>query len=97
MVLIDATTNEIQITRNAEYCLVYDRPVEGAVLWRNLVDWWMEHEHATATEPEEAEEELYRRLEQSLDSEPEKMLMLAYFDTLKPALDDKLPALVPQV
>jgi hypothetical protein len=97
IVLIDATTNEIQITRNAEYCLVYDRSIEGSLLWCDLVDWWMEHENATATEPEEAEEELYECLERSLDSEPEKMLMRAYFDTLRPVLDDKLPALVPQV
>ena len=41
IVLEDATTNDIKIVKNAEYCLVYDREfLEHGLLWGELVDWW---------------------------------------------------------
>jgi len=95
IVLIDATTNDIQITKNAANCLVYDRPISGSLLWSELVDWWIEN-GATTDDVVRAGRELRQRLEQSLDSEPEKMLMRRYFVSAA-SLGDRLPALIPQV
>jgi hypothetical protein len=97
IVIIDATTNDIKITKNDEFCLIYDRPIDGSLLWTDLVAWWIESEQSTYDDPEEAAAELYARLEQSLDSDPEKMLMRQYFETLQESLGDNLPALIPQV
>lgn len=98
IVLIDATTNEIKITKHADKCLVYDRPIRGSLLWSDLVTWWMESSNSTTDEFAKAEPELRKRLEQSLgESEPEKLLMSQYFKTLRTRLGEKLPALIPQV
>ncbi len=97
IVIIDATTNDIKITKNADSCLVYDCPIPGSLLWSDLVVWWVESGKATSDNLDEAAEELYARLEQSLDSDPEKVLMRQYFETLQESLGDKLPALIPQV
>lgn len=41
IVLRDAINNDIEITKNAEFCLVYDRPVDdGGLSWKALVAWW---------------------------------------------------------
>jgi len=97
IVIMDATTNDIKITKNAEYCLIYDRPIPGSLLWSELVAWWIESGNATSDDPDKAEDEFYRRLEESLDSEPEKVLMWQYHDTLREKLGSDLPALIPQV
>jgi hypothetical protein len=42
IVLRDAVNNDIQILRNKQYCLVYDRPLpERGLLWKDLVAWWV--------------------------------------------------------
>jgi hypothetical protein len=97
IVLIDALTNAIKITKYADMCLVYDRPISGALLWSDLWSWWMESGQAASDDPEEAGRELYERLEQSLASEPEMTLMRQYFETLSEPVGDALPALIPQV
>jgi hypothetical protein len=41
-VLRDAINNVIEIIENAEYFLVYDRPLaEHGLTWGDLVEWWM--------------------------------------------------------
>jgi hypothetical protein len=41
IVLRDAVNNDLQITENAEHCLVYDRPLgEEGLTWRHLTAWW---------------------------------------------------------
>ncbi len=43
LVLVDSVNNTIRIVKNAEYCLVYDRPILRHGLSRKeLVDWWLE-------------------------------------------------------
>ncbi|HAG99410.1 MAG TPA: hypothetical protein DCL75_11290, partial [Ktedonobacter sp.] len=43
IVLIDSVSNDIQIVKNEEYCLVYDKPIlERGLLWKDLLDWWCE-------------------------------------------------------
>src|SRR5713226_5290493 len=43
LVLTDAVHNVIDIVANAEYCLVYDKPITSTgLLWKDLVNWWKE-------------------------------------------------------
>lgn len=96
IVLRDAINNVIDIVDNAQFCLVYDRPLEGDGLrWDALVDWWAAKTRSQAEYRTNARR-LYDRLHASLDSEPERRLFRAYAQRYagagKPA-----PALIPQV
>jgi hypothetical protein len=45
LVLRDAVSNDIEIVRNGEYCLVFDRPIPADGLsFLRLIDWWRERE-----------------------------------------------------
>lgn len=93
LVLADALNNDIRIVRNQDHCLVYDRAIGlDGLFWPDLVQWWSET--APSGDPERS---LYRRLAASLGSEPEKRFFRFYFETLREALKDKLPAIIPQV
>lgn len=96
LILVDSLNNTIEIVKNAEYCLVYDSPIpESGLLWRDLVGWWANK--TNATDNERIELQLYKRLAQSLTSEPEKLLFETYFKRFRRLLGEQLPALIPQV
>lgn len=97
IVLKDSVNNDILITKNSEHCLVYDKPIlsEG-LLWKDLIIWWKEISTKNKSEIE-IERDLYKRLFKSLDSEPEQLLFHVYFEKFRSVLDNKLPALIPQV
>lgn len=41
IVLRDAIDNVVEVTRTAEYCLFYDRPLDASGLtWAQLCNWW---------------------------------------------------------
>jgi hypothetical protein len=97
LVLRDAIHNTIEITRNADFCLVYDRDIpDSGLTWNTLVQWWGE------THPADSElalaRNLHRRLIRSIspDSPGERALITAYARLLKTYGFD-LPALIPQV
>ncbi|MFF9040463.1 hypothetical protein ACF090_33930 [Streptomyces sp. NPDC014892] len=49
IVLPDSINNTIRIVKNAQYCLVYDQPLEDRGLsWSDLAAWWVRQhpEHA---------------------------------------------------
>jgi hypothetical protein len=95
---IDAINNDIAIG-NASDALVYDLPLtEGGLSWNNLVEWWRRKE--AIADGSEAQRSLYRRLQQAVkcaSSPGELVLFDTYYREVGPALDDSLPALVPQV
>lgn len=98
IVLEDATTNDIRIVKNAEYCLVYNRPLStSGLMWGELVDWWMEMNGLEHLSRLEQGRNLYTRLYDSLDSPPEKMFLKAYFVDFLKVYGDELPALISQV
>jgi|SRR5581483_3249782 len=98
LVLSDAVTNDIQIVENERYCLVYDRPIsEHGLLWSDLVSWWSEQQNIISLPRKEQETCLYKRLFESLDSPPEKLLFGTYFRHFPRIASHKLPALIPQV
>jgi very-short-patch-repair endonuclease len=99
IVLRDALTNQIEITRNAEHCLVYDRNIaeEGGLQWSELVDWWVAL-MKVKSHNRKVEEELYVRLYQSIPdvSPPAQFLFRTYY-SLKRRDFKHLPALLPEV
>jgi len=96
IVLEDALSNRIRIVKNAEYCLVYNRPIKYSGLsWVEMVDWWA-NLNQTVPSLEQAVN-LRARLRSTLASEPEKILFDLYYSVISKQLGKKLPALIPQV
>jgi hypothetical protein len=94
LVFADAINNDIEIVKNAEYCLVYDRPVSPTGLrWEDMVEWW---KNINSDHPD-PERQLYLRLQASLNCEPERLFFRSYFKSFMRVLGSRLPALVPQV
>ncbi len=93
IVLIDAINNDIEIVKNQEFCLVYDRPIGlDGLRWSELVQRWADLDGS-----KDPERELYRRLAASLSSPPEKRLFRLCFEILRDTYGERLPAIVPQV
>lgn len=102
IVFDDALNNDIRITKNANQCLVYNRPIpQNGVMWNELVDWY-----ADENEIKQNQEIFFiRRLCECLDtsfkengakSGPETWMLQAYYE-LKNDLGIDVPALIPQV
>jgi very-short-patch-repair endonuclease len=92
IVIRDAINNTIEIVRYAEHILIYDSPImKDGLTWSQLVAWWDERAYG-----EPADRALYKRLYQSLATLPEQNFLHAYFSLFK-ALNESLPALIPQV
>ncbi|XXF79758.1 hypothetical protein P2318_08355 [Myxococcaceae bacterium GXIMD 01537] len=97
IVFRDAVNNDVEIVRNAQYCLVYDEPIgPNGLAWEDLMNWWAS---AKTLEPNarSTAESLYRRLEGSLASPPERVLFRAYFNEFVRHMKGRAPALIPQV
>ena len=93
IVLRAAINNVIEIVENADFCLVYDRPLAGGLTWGELVEWWSE---ISPAEGSDAARALYARLRASVGSPPSgcsSTLMAFYGQTDR----DQIPALVPQI
>jgi hypothetical protein len=98
IVLRDAINNVIEIVENDKYCLIYDRTLSPQGLkWRDLVDWWTVTTGRVKESPEEVGRRLYKRLFESLASEPERLLFRAYCKRYASADGVETPALIPQV
>lgn len=97
IVLADAVNNDIRITKNEQFCLVYDQPISNnGLLWTDLLKWWSSQGGASMSSIQ-VERSLYKRLESSLSSPPEKLLFYTYYHEMRPVLERDLPALIPQV
>lgn len=98
IIFSDSVSNDIKIVKNADYCLIYDRPIKSqGLLWKELVDWWREREQLVEESDIKVSRKLYARLRQSLTSEPEKLFWKTYFEKFYEEFGEKLPALIPQV
>lgn len=105
IVLQDAMNNVVEITKNAQHCLFYDRPLSDAGLTlRDMTDWWRATKNLTADDANVARH-LYRRLSASLDTgipksskfKPEHMIFRAYCERYAREDGQQQPALLPQV
>lgn len=100
IVLLDATINQIKVVRNEEYCLIYDKhiPEERGLLWEDLVDWWCSHENLQHLSRSDQRHNLFNRLIVSLqDNGPERLFLTSYYRYFFKRLNERLPALIPQV
>lgn len=96
IVLRDAINNVIEVVGNAQYCLIYDRPLsESGLTWQELVGWWSEISDETGDE-RSLGLNLYQRLARSLDNDAEKLVFRTYCKRFSAGRFD-VPALVPQV
>lgn len=95
IVIEDSLTNDVKIIGNTEKCLVYTLPISNKGLsWHDLVTWWNKGNEEYELS---VEQELFKRLELSLDSKPEKLFMKIYYNNLNKLKNNKLPALIPQI
>ncbi|MCA1607131.1 MAG: hypothetical protein LC775_17050 [Acidobacteria bacterium] len=99
IVLRDAINNVIEVTKNAEYCLFYDRPLAKAGLtWGALVEWWQATRHFDGMPGEEVARNLYGRLSESVKHNPaERLVLRTYCERYRSEEASTLPALLPQV
>lgn len=100
LVFRDAVNNDVEIVKNADKVLIFDRPLpsSGLLLWQDLQDWWA-HAYGVA-DASVAKAQLYRRLLQavrSARSAGEYALFHCYYERYGGQLGPKLPVLIPQV
>lgn len=98
LVLRDAINNTIEIVENAQFCLVYDRPLpQTGLTWREMIDWWRSQGDRSFDSERAAALDLYERLKSSMDgNEAEQFIFTEYCRRYK-AIDFDQPALIPQV
>lgn len=98
LVLRDAIHNQIEITKNEQYCLVYDLPIPpDGLTFRALIKWWREREALEDVDDTAVGRDLYKRLMLSLGNNlAEQQLFIAYNRRYQERGFD-IPALVPQV
>ena len=91
IVIDDAIANDIKIVGDTDNCLLYDfEPNADGLLWNTLVQWW-----GSAHTSENIQKDLFKRLLNSLDSQPEKDFFTQYYTIYQNA--NEYPALIPQV
>jgi very-short-patch-repair endonuclease len=100
LIFRDAVNNDVEIVKHADKVLIFDRPLPGSglLLWKDLRDWYAERHGIT--DPGSAKEQLYRRLRQSVlgaRSPGEYAVFHGYYERYGGMLEDRLPALIPQV
>lgn len=99
LVLRDAVNNDIEITRNGEYCLVFDQPIPAdGLTYSQLIEWWRKRQGSPEDAPaREVGLDLHNRLRASLgDNKVELRVFDAYAARYKEHGFD-IPALIPQV
>lgn len=99
LVLRDAVNNDIEIVRNGEYCLVYDRPIPAdGLTFGNLIEWWREREgFADAVPARVVGRELHRRLQASLGGNRAELRLFKSYTARYKDENFDIPALIPQV
>lgn len=91
IVIDDAIDNELKIVGDTGDCLFYNFESNADGLsWNTLVNWW-----ATKSTNDNVKRELFMRLRNSLDSQPERDFMALYYMLYEKCND--FPALIPQV
>jgi hypothetical protein len=100
LIFRDAVNNDVEIVKNADKVLIYDRPLppSGLFLWKDLLAWWQGREGIV--EESAAKDRLYKRLLQSVraaGSPGEIAIFRGYYERFGRLLEGNLPVLIPQV
>lgn len=99
IVLRDAISNVVEVSRHADSCLFYDRPLTTAGLtWGELTDWWRATAALAGKDDTEVARSLYSRLGDSVRGNPvEHLVFRTYCERYASPAARELPALLPQV
>jgi hypothetical protein len=97
IVLRDAISNVIEVTRHEDSCLFYDRPLTTAGLtWGELVDWWREFAELAGKDDREVARSMYARLGDSTRDNPvEHLVFRTYCERYASPAARELPAPAP--
>lgn len=98
IVLRDAVSNNLEIVKNAEFCLIYEEPLPAEGLrFSHLVEWWRDRQKIPANaSARDVGLLLHQRLRESLaGNEAEHVIFDAYATRYRKSYD--IPALIPQV
>lgn len=100
IIIRDALNNDVEIVKNADQVLIYDCPLpaNGLLRWSDLEDWWMKRHDVSNRKT--AKEQLYLRLQRSVQlsgSPGEWAVFRTYHQVYGRRLNERLPALLPQV
>ena len=95
IVIEDALSNKLRIIGDTSNCLFYNHTIGTVGLsWRDMIVWWNQGEEEYTLD---TQKELVSRFKASLDSEPEKIFLTTYYNSVYCQKNDNLPALIPQV
>lgn len=94
----DVAAGTIEITRNKQHCLLYDRPVGvSGLTWGQLEEWWRLQDGNYGLLGEALRKALRDRLMGGSMNEPEQLMLASYWRfSVRKGFDD-IPALLPQV
>ena len=97
-VVSDAISNDIEIVRNGEYCLMYDKPLGASgVSWRDLTAWFGEQPDMAGKHDQEVARLLYQRLLQSMTGNEAERFIFRQYCSRYGTRGSGIPALIPQV
>jgi hypothetical protein len=97
-VFSDALNNDLKAIKNAEYCLIYDRPMGGdGLTWRQLGDWWADYAGLTRLPETQVWSNLLGRLHRSLGDNGAERRILDVYAKRYVRIGPDIPALIPQV
>ncbi|MER5864568.1 hypothetical protein [Kitasatospora sp. NPDC002040] len=99
LVWVDMAQGIFTITRNAEHCLFYDRPITAdGVTASDLLTWWSGRDGTYHLSTQEQLKQFQDRLVRSCpDSPPERILLRAYWAFAHRRGFAEVPAIFPQV
>lgn len=99
LVLRDSVSNQIEIVRNAENCLVFEDPIPADGLkYSDLIAWWRKQSHiAEGMSDRDVGLDLHHRLRASLGENPAECRVFDAYATRYKDEGFAIPALIPQV
>ncbi|MBT0773157.1 hypothetical protein KIH74_29710 [Kineosporia sp. J2-2] len=98
LVLRDAVSNDVEITENGQYCLVFEKPIPAdGLTFQRLIDWWREREELQQMSDRDVGLHLHDRLLASLGNNGAERLLFDTYSRRYRTHGFDIPALIPQV
>jgi hypothetical protein len=98
LVLRDAVNNDVEIVKNAEYCLIFDQPLPAdGLTFKHLIDWWRIHEQLGTADDRTVGLSVHARLASSLNGNSGEQLVFDAYSRRYREHGFNVPALLPQV
>lgn len=98
LVLKDAVNNDIEIVKNADYCLILEQPIPADGLrYDRLIEWWRARQGMTGVDDRTVGLSLHDRLLESIGNNPVERLVFDVYARRYKEYGFGIPALIPQV